>query len=129
MLPCHEVSAGIALSALRRCPQNTDTHHTKTRGINAFLDRPDVRETIGVDPRLTSNFSQCNNDVVQTFRDSLDWQFPAQHYIGALLERGIRALIYVGANDWICNWVCIRKGAATSLAHNVPIYLRSVTNR
>lgn len=31
--------------------------------------------------------------------------FPAQLQIAALLERGVRALIYVGANDWICNWV------------------------
>lgn len=27
------------------------------------------------------------------------------HYVAALLERGVRALIYVGKNDWICNHV------------------------
>ena len=26
----------------------------------------------------------------------------------ALLERGIRVLVYVGANDWVCNWVSVR---------------------
>ena len=31
--------------------------------------------------------------------------FPTQHYIAALLERGVRVLIYAGANDWVCNWV------------------------
>ncbi len=34
------------------------------------------------------------------------WSFRAEHYLAALLERGIRALIYVGDTDWICNWVC-----------------------
>ena len=34
-----------------------------------------------------------------------DMFFPTELYIGALLERGVRVLIYVGENDWICNWV------------------------
>ena len=38
----------------------------------------------------------------------MDRAFPAQLYIAALLERGVRVLIYVGANDWICNWVSQR---------------------
>ena len=45
-------------------------------------------------------------EVTTRFRISFDQIFPTQYYIGALLERGVRALIYVGANDWICNWVC-----------------------
>lgn len=36
---------------------------------------------------------------------SVDAAFPSQFYIAALLERGVKALLYVGANDWICNWV------------------------
>lgn len=74
------------------------------RSIATFLDRPDVRKTIGVDPKL-GKFSGCDYDVISRFHDSLDWIFPAHEYIAALLERGIRTLIYVGANDWICNWV------------------------
>ena len=75
------------------------------RNINYYLDRPDIRSTIGVDPSLTANFSTCNNDVGMAFGRAQDFAFPAQLYIAALLERGVRALIYVGANDWICNWV------------------------
>ena len=30
---------------------------------------------------------------------------PTQNYVAALLERGVRGLIYVGKNDWICNHV------------------------
>ena len=31
--------------------------------------------------------------------------YAAEDYLAALLERGVSALIYVGASDWICNWV------------------------
>ncbi|KIP06689.1 hypothetical protein PHLGIDRAFT_128117 [Phlebiopsis gigantea 11061_1 CR5-6] len=76
-----------------------------TKKIGSFLDRSDIRKAIGVDPSLTANFSSCNNDVNRQFHLNLDQIFPTQLYIGALLERGVRVLIYVGANDWICNWV------------------------
>ena len=64
-----------------------------------------MRSNIGVDPSVTGNFSSCNNDVGRAFSEAMDSTFPTQLYIAALLERGVRALIYVGANDWIWNWV------------------------
>ncbi|EPS98584.1 hypothetical protein FOMPIDRAFT_1024590 [Fomitopsis schrenkii] len=76
-----------------------------TKAIGAYLDRPDVREQIGVDPSLSANFSSCSNEVGAAFTAANDDMFPTQFYIAALLERGVRVLIYVGANDWICNWV------------------------
>ena len=27
------------------------------------------------------------------------------HHVAALLERGVRVLVFVGAIDWTCNWV------------------------
>jgi hypothetical protein len=30
---------------------------------------------------------------------------PTQHYVTGLLERGVRVLVYVGENDYICNWI------------------------
>ena len=72
--------------------------------MTAFLDRPDVRTTLGVDASR-GNFSMCNLEVNARFEATLDHVFPTQHYISALLERGVRVLIYVGANDWSCNWV------------------------
>lgn len=44
-------------------------------------------------------------DVALAFDASLDEVFPTQHYITSLLEHGVRVLLYIGANDWICNWV------------------------
>ncbi len=31
-----------------------------------------------------------------------------QHYVTALLERGVRVLAYAGSYDFVCNWVGIR---------------------
>ncbi|KAJ7825180.1 serine carboxypeptidase [Mycena olivaceomarginata] len=60
-----------------------------TAHIRAYLSRPSVRKTLGVDDAVPTNFSSCA---------------PAD-YVGGLLERGVRVLIYVGTYDWICNWV------------------------
>ncbi|KAI0779113.1 serine carboxypeptidase [Irpex lacteus] len=78
-----------------------------TKKIAAFLDKPHVRKTLGVDADYFSgrNFSGCSNEVGARFNANLDGVFPSPFYIAALLERGIRTLIYVGANDWICNWI------------------------
>jgi carboxypeptidase C (cathepsin A) len=36
---------------------------------------------------------------------SLDLYHRTNLHIAALLERGVRTLIYAGTYDWICNWV------------------------
>ncbi|OCH92466.1 serine carboxypeptidase [Obba rivulosa] len=75
-----------------------------TSNISTFLNRADTREALGVDPAV-ENYILSNMDVWAAFWGHLEIMFPTQYYIGALLERGIRVLVYVGANDWICNWV------------------------
>ncbi|TFY57968.1 hypothetical protein EVJ58_g6707 [Rhodofomes roseus] len=76
-----------------------------TKAIGQYLDKPDVRSLLGVDPAVGANFSSCDDDVADAFDASQDFLFPTELYLSALLERGVRVLIYVGANDWICNWV------------------------
>ncbi|KAL4246590.1 Carboxypeptidase [Abortiporus biennis] len=76
-----------------------------TKQIRQFLDQPELRKLIGVDPSITNNFSSCNPEVGGRFHGALDSFFPTPFYISALLDRGIKTLLYVGANDWICNWV------------------------
>ena len=60
---------------------------------------------LGIDAAF-GNFSWHSIDVLRAFDATLDEVFPTSYYLGALLERGVRVLLYVGANDWICNWVC-----------------------
>jgi len=64
-----------------------------------------VRSQLGVDPSITSNFSSCSTEVGQAFLQNLDEYRPTYNYVAALLERGVKALIYVGTYDWICNFV------------------------
>lgn len=75
------------------------------RDIAAFLNDPSTQARLGVDVRH-ANWSTINYDLNSRFTSGGDlWSFRAEHYLAALLERGVRALIYVGATDWICNWV------------------------
>ncbi|OBZ77505.1 hypothetical protein A0H81_01708 [Grifola frondosa] len=75
------------------------------RWIEEYLNRPDVRSTLGVDPAI-GNYTFLSPKVQTAFLATLDeLSTPAQYYLAGLLERGVRALIYAGADDYICNWV------------------------
>jgi carboxypeptidase C (cathepsin A) len=76
-----------------------------SRHISSYLDRPEVRTLLGVDPAITGNYSSCSDRVGYDFANNMDEYHPTQHYIAALLERNIKVLIYVGKYDWICNHV------------------------
>lgn len=73
--------------------------------MHAYLDRADVRAALGVDAAHTAHFAQCNLTVVDRFERAQDKFFPTQLHLGALLARGVRVLVYVGANDLVCSWV------------------------
>ncbi|KAI0297528.1 serine carboxypeptidase [Multifurca ochricompacta] len=73
--------------------------------ISRFLDRPDVRTELGVDPHVPKEFSSCSPTVGSAFDAAGDGLHSSMDYIGALLARKVRVLIYVGTYDWICNWV------------------------
>jgi len=72
--------------------------------ISIYLNDPRIRKEIGTDI-WEGNFSSSSPDVNENFHLGLDWQFPTHYYLAALLERGVNVLIYVGANDFVCNWV------------------------
>ena len=64
-----------------------------------------MQKALGLDPNH-ANYSSINMDLNRRFDNAGDYHsFRAQDYLAALLERGITALIYVGASDWVCNWV------------------------
>lgn len=64
-----------------------------------------MRKKIGIDPSFAGNFSLVNMEVNAAFQYGLDDIRPTQNYVAALLERGVKALIYVGKNDFGCNHV------------------------
>ncbi|KAF8322592.1 serine carboxypeptidase [Clavulina sp. PMI_390] len=74
-----------------------------TKNISTYLDQPHIRAVLGVDKSIGRHAS-CNNEVGMAFSLNLDSLHQTKFYVAALLERSVRVLIYVGVNDWICNW-------------------------
>ncbi|KAJ7689701.1 serine carboxypeptidase [Mycena rosella] len=70
--------------------------------IAKYLNQKDVQALLGVD---VSTYTSCSDKVGIDFSINLDMTKGATEYVGALLERGVRVLIYVGTYDWVCNWV------------------------
>jgi carboxypeptidase C (cathepsin A) len=77
-----------------------------TVSISNFLSQPDIRAQLGVDSdAVPANFSSCDRTVGSSFGSTHDITHTSKYHVAALLERGVRVLIYVGSYDWICNWV------------------------
>lgn len=71
-----------------------------------FLSSNATQDLLGVDPAKRGPFQYESRAVFDAFQTTYDWYaWPAPFYLAALLERGVRALVYVGAADYICNWV------------------------
>ncbi|KAF9561528.1 serine carboxypeptidase [Agrocybe pediades] len=79
--------------------------YPQTKFITNYLDKPSVRALLGVDESITKNYTSCDHDVGRAFAATQDILHPTKDYVAALLERGVRVLIYVGSYDWICNHV------------------------
>lgn len=80
--------------------------HSFRRQIQAYLSNATLRKTLGVDLNaVPANFSLTNGAISRRFAANLDSVSHSDYNTAALLDRGVRVLIYVGANDWVCNWV------------------------
>ncbi|KAI0310446.1 serine carboxypeptidase [Amylostereum chailletii] len=88
----------------RPCEDPASLCYPVTNQITAYLDRPDVRSLLGVDPSVGA-FSSCSDVVGTAFNNANDGLHSSYEYLAGLLDRGVSVLIYVGTYDWICNWV------------------------
>ncbi|EPQ27794.1 uncharacterized protein PFL1_04539 [Pseudozyma flocculosa PF-1] len=83
--------------------------------IRAYLDRADVRELLGAAPvEEIGRFQTCNDQVAMGFINDNDAAQDNGLNVALLLERGIKALIYVGDLDFICNWVGNKKNGRST---------------
>ncbi|THU77428.1 alpha/beta-hydrolase [Dendrothele bispora CBS 962.96] len=75
--------------------------------IANYLNQNSTLTTLGIDPNSPAygNYSVVSFVVNAAFEKTLDEARPTYFYVEQLLHRGVNALIYVGANDWICNWI------------------------
>ncbi|KAG1717662.1 serine carboxypeptidase [Suillus occidentalis] len=78
-----------------------------TKYISSFLNRPFVREKLGVDPSITGNFSFCSDTVRRAFVSTIDEYHATDTHVAAL-ERGVRGLVFVDSYDWFCNWIGVQ---------------------
>ncbi|KAF7302832.1 Carboxypeptidase [Mycena kentingensis (nom. inval.)] len=73
--------------------------------VVTFLNRKDIQSTLGVDPARAA-YSSCSPEVMADFgRLSYDLMHGSTEYVAGLLERGVRALVYAGSYDFVCNWL------------------------
>ncbi|KAF5376948.1 hypothetical protein D9615_007272 [Tricholomella constricta] len=83
-----------------------DLCYPVTAHITAYLNSTATRALLGVDPSVRSPYTLCSQPVALAFDATHDRERPGTPFhVAALLERGVRVLIYVGTYDWICNWV------------------------
>uniref|UniRef100_A0A2C9V350 Carboxypeptidase n=1 Tax=Manihot esculenta TaxID=3983 RepID=A0A2C9V350_MANES len=68
--------------------------------MGTFLNTKEVRDALGVGDL---DFVSCSSDVYEALLS--DWMRNLEVGIPALLEDGIRVLIYAGEEDLICNWL------------------------
>jgi len=89
----------------RPCGDPDSLCYPVIRTISRFLDRSDIRATLGVDQQVPEKFSACSDTVGLAFHAAGDGFHSSTDYVSALLERQVRVLIYAGTYDWICNWI------------------------
>lgn len=65
-------------------------------------------EKLGVDPSIIGSLSFCSGAVRRAVVSTMDEYHATDTHVAALLERGVRALIFVGPYDWFCNWIGVQ---------------------
>ena len=68
--------------------------------MERFLNQKSVRDALGVG---NIDFVSCSSTVYEAM--VMDWMRNLEVGIPALLEDGIKVLIYAGEYDLICNWL------------------------
>ncbi|KAH6714630.1 Alpha/Beta hydrolase protein [Leptodontidium sp. MPI-SDFR-AT-0119] len=74
----------------------------------AYLNNAKIQEQLGVGSGF--NFVQCNSDISRDFIAAGDQNRPSAKLVGRLLDHGLKVLVYVGNQDWLCNAAGVRSG-------------------
>jgi carboxypeptidase C (cathepsin A) len=70
--------------------------------ITKYLNRKDVQDLLGAE---VSSYASCSRSIELAFEAKRDITKGATEYVAALLERGVRVLVYAGTYDFGCNWL------------------------
>lgn len=77
--------------------------YAESLAVRKLLNQPWIREKFGISKSF-GDYVGMSWKVNSAFAKTNDILRPRQYYVNALLERGVRVLIYVGEYDWICNY-------------------------
>jgi len=69
--------------------------------VQKYLNSPNIQKALGV----KKTWGSCNKAVTLLFAYAGDWMKSWHQVIPDMLADGIRALIYAGDEDYICNWL------------------------
>ncbi|KAJ3274035.1 hypothetical protein HDV01_003528, partial [Terramyces sp. JEL0728] len=95
-------STGLNIYDIRKkCDPSNPLCYDILNDIEAYLNRPEIQEQLGVDVQ----YEGCKRDINMNFLLAGDWMRPYVEYIPEILESGVRVLIYAGDADFICNWI------------------------
>ncbi|KAJ6585263.1 serine carboxypeptidase [Mycena capillaripes] len=72
--------------------------------IGEYLNRPEVRKELGVDPRAP-DFVACNDEMNFGFMLHGDGMRNSKSLLTELVDEGIRLLVYAGNVDMMCNYM------------------------
>ncbi|EIN09424.1 carboxypeptidase Y [Punctularia strigosozonata HHB-11173 SS5] len=75
-----------------------------SKDIYFYLLRSDVQANLGTDVDFSNG-----NQLATRFHADGDFFHENHDYVAALLHRGIKALVYVGTYDFVCNWVGVEQ--------------------
>ncbi|EPS93871.1 hypothetical protein FOMPIDRAFT_1026396 [Fomitopsis schrenkii] len=71
--------------------------------IETWMNQPAVKRALGVDP--ARSFESCNMQVNQAFALQGDGAHNSAALLPALVEDGVRLLVYAGNADMMCNFI------------------------
>ncbi|KAJ7314346.1 serine carboxypeptidase [Mycena albidolilacea] len=85
------------------CETNPDCY-SELNWMTEYMNRPDVRTALGVDPRAPK-FVDCNMDMLVEFMAQGDGMRNTKSVVPELVHEGIRLLVYAGNADMACNYM------------------------
>ncbi|KAI8897204.1 Alpha/Beta hydrolase protein [Globomyces pollinis-pini] len=95
-------STGLNIYDIRKkCDPSNPLCYDILNDIEAYLNRADVQEELGVDVQ----YEGCKRNINMNFLLAGDWMHPYVEYVPYILESGVKVLIYAGDADFICNHI------------------------
>ncbi|ORY83855.1 Alpha/Beta hydrolase protein [Protomyces lactucae-debilis] len=90
----------------RRCPDQSGDCDSLPGLAEHFLRRANVRKAFG---SQTKGFSLCNSTIFGFSLDNGDYSETITPTLVPILEFGLPILLYVGENDFVCNYIGVEK--------------------